>query len=140
MFLFYITGRNMLSIEQFINERLSRADINQVEKYADRLFKELDIDIDLSGNHFYERVNDARNGKNITQEELIELFKRTFIRQGKKIASKSSGFESVIRDINSDIHLPFMLKYDAKNNELDLIAKTVMRKKDFKAPSIIKVY
>lgn len=130
----------MLKLEEFLNEKISRTDINKVEKYADELFKALDIDVDLSGKHFYDRVNDARNGKDITPKELMELFQRTFIRQGKKISSKKAGFESVIRDINSDIHLPFMLKYDEKNQELDLIAKTVMRKKGFKATSIMKVY
>jgi len=36
--------------------------------------------------------------------------------------------------MQTDINVPFMLQWDAENNELDLIAKTVMRKKDFKTP------
>ena len=40
--------------------------------------------------------------------------------------------QAVIADMNSDVNIPFVLTIDKKNNELDLIAKTVMRKKDFK--------
>ena len=40
--------------------------------------------------------------------------------------------QAVIADMNSDVNIPFVLTIDKKNNELDLIAKTVMRKKDFR--------
>jgi hypothetical protein len=42
--------------------------------------------------------------------------------------------EAVLHDINSHINIPFVLKWDAKNQEFDMISKTVMRKKDFKTP------
>ena len=45
------------------------------------------------------------------------------------------GQEAVMKDLQTDINLPFALQYDKDNNELDLIAKTVMRKKDFKTPN-----
>jgi len=34
--------------------------------------------------------------------------------------------------MQTDVNMPFVLKWDGK--ELDLVAKTVMRKKDFKTP------
>ena len=37
-----------------------------------------------------------------------------------------------MKDLQTDINLSFVLKWDEENNELDLIAKTVMRKADFK--------
>ena len=40
--------------------------------------------------------------------------------------------QAVIADMNSNVNLPFVLAVDKKNNELDLVAKTIMRKKDFK--------
>ena len=42
--------------------------------------------------------------------------------------------QAVIKDMQSDINLPFVLQWDSVNNELDLIAKTVMRKKNFTTP------
>ena len=40
--------------------------------------------------------------------------------------------EAVIRDMQTDINMPFVLAYDDRNKEIDLVAKTIMRKKDFK--------
>jgi hypothetical protein len=37
-----------------------------------------------------------------------------------------------MKDLQTQINLPFVLVWDHNNQELDLIAKTVMRKKDFK--------
>ena len=37
-----------------------------------------------------------------------------------------------MKDLQTEINLPFALRWDQKNQELDLIAKTVMRKPDFK--------
>ena len=39
--------------------------------------------------------------------------------------------QAVIHDMETDINMPFVLNLD-KNGMLDLVAKTVMRKKDFK--------
>ena len=40
--------------------------------------------------------------------------------------------QAVIRDMQTDINMPFVLAYDNRNKELDLVAKTIMRKKGFK--------
>ena len=82
--------------------------------------------------HFLDRVNDARNKKQITVAELIRLFKQSYKKYGKKIAKLGPDAEAVINDMQTDVNMPFVLKWDGK--ELDLIAKTVMRKKDFKTP------
>ena len=37
-----------------------------------------------------------------------------------------------MKDLATDLNIPFALRWDKENNELDLIAKTVMRKKNFK--------
>jgi hypothetical protein len=41
--------------------------------------------------------------------------------------------EAVIKDMKTDINMPFVLNY--KNGELELVAKTIMRKKNFKTPN-----
>ena len=112
-------------------ETITKSQLDEVEKFADKLFAKLNIDVDLGSKHLFDRINDARNGKPISTGEMIALFRKTFKKYGSYIKDKP-GMQAVINDINSDLNLPFMLKWDSKNSELDLIAKTVMRKKDFK--------
>jgi|TARA_R110000850_G_scaffold227119_2_gene352267 hypothetical protein len=122
----------MKSFSQFISEELSRTEIGIIERFADKLFAAVNVDVDLSGKHFRDRVNDPRNGEDITVVEMMALFKKVFQKHGAKIGGMNAGVEAVITDFNSHINLPFMLKYDKKNDEIDLIAKTVMRKRGFK--------
>ena len=115
------------------NEAITTVDLDQLETFADKLFAKVGIDVEFT-RHFLDRVNDARNVKPITMAELTRLFKQEFKRYGKPIAQMGPGQEAVMKDLQTDINLPFALQYDRDNNELDLIAKTVMRKKDFKTP------
>lgn len=108
--------------------QLSRQDLDNVEKYADRLYKSVGIDVEFT-KHFLDRVNDARNKKQITVAELIRMFKQSYKTYGKKIAQLGPDAEAVLNDMQTDVNMPFALKWDGK--ELDLVAKTVMRKKDF---------
>ena len=108
---------------------ITRSDLNQIEKYADRLFAAVGIDVEFT-RHFMDRVNDTRNKAQITSSELIRLFKQSFKRYGKKIAQLGPDAQAVINDMKTDINIPFVL--NLKGNELELVAKTVMRKKDFR--------
>lgn len=114
---------------------VTRTQLQRIEQYADKLFQSYGIDINfqdiLKGTHFWHRVNDPRNIKPITTDELRQLFKKASIKFGSKLSQSPSGFEAVLKDIETDINLPFMLRFDSKNNELDLIPKTIMRKKNF---------
>lgn len=122
----------MKRFNQYITEQeITKSDLDGIEKYADRLYKSLGIDVEFT-RHFLDRVNDARNKKQITVAELIRLFKQSHKKYGKKIAKLGPDAEAVINDMQTDVNMPFVLKWDGK--ELDLIAKTVMRKKDFKTP------
>jgi len=109
-------------------KKITQSDLDQIEKYADRLFASLDIDVEFT-RHFMDRVNDARNIKQITVAELIRLFKQAYRRHGKKIAKLPDQANAVINDMKTNINLPFVLKY--KKGEIELVAKTVMRKKNF---------
>lgn len=113
-----------------INEHLSQDQMSEVEKYADRLFKELGLDVEFS-KHFRERLNDPRNNKPITSAELIGIFKRAYQKSGKKISEMPPNAEAVLQDMRTDINTPFIIEYDKKNRELDLVLKTIMRKKNF---------
>jgi hypothetical protein len=113
-----------------LDEDVSKSDLNQIEKYADKLFAAVGIDVEFT-RHFLDRVNDDRNEKPINTAELIRLFRLTYKKYGKKIAKMNPDAEAVIHDMETDVNMPFVLNLD-KNGMLDLVAKTVMRKKDFK--------
>ena len=114
-----------------IYEEISQADLNQLERFADKLFSKVGIDVEFT-RHFLDRVNDERNKKPISSGELTRLFKQEFKKWGRPIAQMGPDQEAVMKDLQTDINMPFALQWDSKNNELDLVAKTVMRKKDFK--------
>lgn len=113
---------------------VSDKDLKEVERYADSLFKAVGVDIQFT-KHFLERVNDERNIKQITVDELSELFRKTFKMYGTRIPKLGKDAEAVLNDMKTNINLPFVLKWDDKSQELDLVAKTVMRKKNFMTPN-----
>ena len=115
--------------EEIIREEIKKSDLDQIEKYADRIFASLNIDVEFT-RHFLDRVNDKRNVKQITSAELTRLFKQSYKKYGKKIAQLGPDAEAVISDMKTNINMPFVL--NLKGQELELVAKTVMRKKDFK--------
>ena len=113
---------------------VTAVDIQQLEQFADRIFANVGIDVEFT-KHFKDRVNSERNAKPIVPAELTRLFKQERKRYGKPIAQMGPDSEAVMRDLQTDINVPFALTYDKDNDELDLIAKTVMRKKDFSTPN-----
>ena len=113
-------------------EFVSQSDLNQIEAYADRLFAKVGIDVEFT-KHFIDRVNDERNNKPITPSELTRLFKQVYKYHAKPIAQMGPDAEAVMKDMRTDVNVPFALQWDKDNQELDLVSKTVMRKQDFKS-------
>ena len=113
-----------------LREQVSKSDLDAIEKFADRLFAKVGIDVEFT-RHFLDRVNDERNKKQITTAELTRLFKQTYNKHGKKIPQLGPDAEAVIKDMRTDINMPFVLKWDKNSQEFELVAKTVMRKKGF---------
>jgi hypothetical protein len=113
-----------------LNEAISSSELDLLEDYADRLFKELGLDVEFS-RHFRERVNDPRNRQPITAQELIGLFKRAYEKSGKRISEMPPNAEAVLQDMRTDLNTPFVIEFDHRNGELDLVLKTIMRKRDF---------
>ena len=112
--------------------KITKSDLDQVESYADKLFAALGIDVEFT-KHFMDRVNDARNKKQITSAELVRLFKQSYKKYGKKIAKMSDDANAVIHDMKTDINMPFVLNY--RKGEVELVVKTIMRKKNFTTPA-----
>lgn len=115
-------------------EDLSFSEMKYVEQIADAFWNKLGIEVKFT-RHFMDRVNDARNREPITADELIELFKKEYKLYGKDISSMHPDSEAVMKDIISKINLPFVITTHGRHK--DIIAKTVMRKDDFKTPGAI---
>lgn len=116
-------------LKSTINENITRSQLNDIEKYADNLFNKLGIDIEFT-RHFLERANDMRNRKPISTAELIGLFKRLYKKHGKPLSKTDTDWEAVVKDFNSNLNIPFAIK--VTDDDIEMYAKTVMRKKDFK--------
>ena len=104
--------------------------LDQIEAYADRLFAKLGIDVEFT-RHFHDRLNDERNRKPITSAELIRLVREVYHKHGKRIAELPDEAEAVMKDMQTDINMPFVIDVNNKG-ELELIGKTIMRKPNFR--------
>mgnify|MGYP006106703461 FL=1 len=120
----------MIKLKNLILEDVSQSQLNQVEKYLDKLWAKVGIDVEFT-RHFMDRVNDSRNGKPISPAELIKIYREIYKKYGKPISQLKSGAEVLLKDMETDINVPVVLRWDGK--EFDMIAKTVMRKKNFKS-------
>lgn len=122
----------MKKFKSYLIEDVTKTDLDSVERMADKLFAKVGIDVEFT-RHFLARVNDNRNGKDISVSELVRLFKQTYKKHGKTISNMDKETQAILNDLQTDINVPFILKWDYDKEEFDLIAKTIMRKKDFKS-------
>lgn len=108
-----------------INE-IPMGDLQKIDQFADKKLNP--VDIVITDKHFFDRLNDPRNGKEISQAELIGFFKR-LSKKKKEFVDFLNKYNSVVAvDDRTSINIPFMKQANKA------IAKTVMRKKDFKSP------
>jgi hypothetical protein len=106
-------------------EEMSQVAIQSVEDFADKELNPLDIEFT---NHFFDRLVDPRNIKPISSAELIGFFKRLSKKKKQLIDFLSKYKEIVATDNRTDINIPLVKQSNIA------IAKTIMRKKDFKTP------
>ena len=116
-------------LRPIIKEEISKSQLDSIEAYADKLFAKLGIDIEFT-KHFLDRVNDKRNIKPISVPELVGMFKRLHRKHGKPLSKVDDDFNAVVKDFNSNINIPFAI--NVTDDDIEMYAKTVMRKKDFK--------
>jgi len=115
---------------------ISRKQIEDLEKFADKLLDKFDIDIEFT-KHFSERMTDSRNVPCIKVNELQQLFKKIAREQGNKV-KRLKGNEGVLKDLQYNLNLPIVVNY--KNDEFEVVMKTIMRKADFKTSNQTVTY
>ena len=76
----------MIKLKNLLLEDVSQSQLNQVEKYLDKLWAKVGIDVEFT-RHFMDRVNDARNGKPISPAELIKIYREIYKKYGKPIST-----------------------------------------------------
>ena len=117
--------KSRLKKEVSINE-IPMGDLQKIDTFADKKLNP--VDVVITDKHFFDRLNDPRNGKEITSAELIGFFKR-LSKHKKDFVEFLNKYNSVVAvDDRTNINIPFMKRANKA------IAKTVMRKKDFKTP------
>ena len=109
-----------------VNE-MAKVDMDKVEKYADSQLSPEDVVLGKETDHFFQRLNDPRNGKEISPAELTGFFKRLAKNKKKFLEFIKQYSEFVVKDKRTGINIPFMVQTNK------LIAKTIMRKDDFKS-------
>jgi hypothetical protein len=120
---------------------ISRDHMKAFEKFVDRMFDKFGIDFDFT-KHFRDRMSDERNNPCIDMKELAALIQKIYKKKtaGQNILSKHIDSEVVLKDIQSDLNMPIAIEYDRKNDDIRIVAKTIMRKKNFRTPNpIVKV-
>ena len=104
-------------------EEMSQTTLQSVEDFADQELAPLDI---AFTNHFFDRLVDPRNIKPISSAELIGFFKRLSYKKEQLIDFLKKYKEIVATDNRTNINIPLVKQANTA------IAKTIMRKKDFK--------
>ena len=126
-----------------LHAKFSQKDVNDIEKFADRILKKYGIDIEFT-RHFVDRLNDPRNNPEIKVSELQRFFKKiqrvkgTKIKNPRNFINSGSEIQAVLKDIDSNLNLPVVIKYD--DEKFTVTNKTIMRKKDFKTSNKIITY
>ena len=113
---------------------ISKIQLNVIEKSLDKLFNKVGIDIEFS-KHFFDWINDPRNVDQITISELINIYHSLYDKFGVKLSKTSKEVEELIKSLSTDINIPINLSFNRKDNKLEMVAKTIMRKKGFKSSS-----
>jgi len=109
---------------------MSKAQLDKVEAILDKLFASLKIDIKFT-KHFFDRLNDARNKKQISHCELVTMFTSLYRKFGVQIKD-AAGAERLITSMSTDINIPIVIKWNKSKGEIEIVSKTIMRKKGFK--------
>lgn len=116
--------------ERSLSENVSKDQLDKIEAAFDKLFAKVGINVDFT-RHFIDRVNDPRNTPEITIEDLIEIFGETYRKHGKVIPKLGNDAQAVLRDMETDVNIPFVLVWNARTKQFDMVSKTIMRKRNF---------
>lgn len=102
-----------------------------LDQYADKQLNPEDV---VFTRHFFDRMVDPRNNKMISRAEILGFFKRLAKHKKHFLDFLKKYKEFVVTDKRYDINIPFTKTMN------QLIAKTVMRKRDFKTSNPVYAF
>ena len=117
-------------------EKVTQKELDDIATFANRLLSKLEKPIKFKfDGHFIQRANDDRSIDPIVQPELMRFIRKMkkYIKGGDFYPNKEN--ELVMRDLTTDINIPFIIKHI--DGEWVMVAKTVMRKTDFRSTNRI---
>ena len=126
------------AFDAMFSEEVTQKQIQDLEKFADRLLDKFNVDVEFT-RHFADRMNDDRNNPAISIPELQRFFKKVAKNKAKDIKAMGDS-EAVLNDIQADLNLPVVIKFDRNKEEFEVVNKTIMRKKNFKTPNKVIKY
>ena len=113
-----------IDLEESLMNEIPYSDLKKIDNYADSQLNP--VDVVLTGRHFFDRLQDPRNKKEISQAELIGFFKRLSKKKKDFLEFIKKYDQIVAKDNRTKLNIPFMKQANK------VIAKTIMRKDDFK--------
>ena len=122
---------------EYVSEDFTQKDVNDLEKFADRILKKYGIDVEFT-RHFVDRLNDPRNSPAIKVSELQKFFKKIQRNKGQNIRNNPD-VEAVLKDMSTNLNLPVVIKTKG-DDSFEVTNKTIMRKKDFRTTSKVINY
>jgi len=125
-------ARHLALRESLEESEVTKPQLDALERQLDALFKAAGIDIEFT-RHFLDRVNDPRNGRPITIEELQRVYRAVWDQQRAVLDKADVDWKAVIRDLPTQINIPVVLDYDTRTGRVELVAKTIMRAARFMA-------
>lgn len=120
-----------MRLVEFDTGPITLGQLENLEAGLDILFSKLDMDIDITSQHFRDRINDPRNGKQITIPELTKLFKQAYQKYGEKIKQLDDHDQAVLTDLATKLNIPFIKIHSPRSNMDHIHAKTIIRKPNF---------
>jgi len=114
-----------------VDDEVTDAQLEGLKRYINILFKKLNIQTRFPY-HFAERINDERNGRQISICELRAIFDDVYKKHGARLANvKKHDWQAIIKSISTDINIPFVVDYLGPDKPLSLRPLTIMRKRNF---------
>ena len=113
------------NIDEVMLNEIPMSDLVKIDQYADKQMNP--VDVVITHKHFFDRLNDPRNVKPISQAELVGFFKRLAKAKEEFLGFLKKYGEIVAKDNRTNINIPFMKQANK------IIGKTIMRKPDFKS-------
>ena len=127
--------------EDGVCEFITLKQMKEFEKVVDALFKKFKIDFNFT-KHFAERMSDSRNDPCIRLQDLANFIKKIYaeIKSGKNSLIRHKDTEVVLKDLQQNLNIPVAVEYNRSKDELIIVNKTIMRKKNFSTPNKVVKY